>query len=190
MVGLSNAMDRRFFKINDENGKPMGDVFWWNIVLGFITGAIIIGPRIFSKSDEMPPFGIILTNITSVVALVLIVIYGYKTILLLKSMPARIVRGIYIFIWGMIGYGLGYGLGAIIVAAIIVLVILWIVLKMFLQTAFEGGGSSSNSSSSNKRERIKLNDGTEVEETSTWGKYKDVNGWETYTRDGDKITKD
>lgn len=188
MVGLSNAMDRWLFKSDGEKGESMGNTFWWVLVAGFFGGGIGVAPMIFSKSHEMPPFARTITIITTIVALTLIVIYGYTTILSFDTLKKRIFRGVYIFVWGIVGYGLGYLLGAVIVAAIICLVVLWFILKMFGSAVFDGNGGGNRRESRRAPERFKLEDGTEVEETG-FGSYRDVHGWETYTRDGDKFTK-
>lgn len=194
MTGLSNVMDRWLFSFSSENGETMGNTFWWVLVAGFLGGGITIAPQIFASGNEITPAGRVATIITSSIALILLVIYGYRNILLFESVKTRIFRGVFIFIWGIIGYGLGYLLGAIIVAAVIALVLLWFVLKMFGTALFEGGGSSSSRSrsddNSNEPEKFKLDDGTVVEDTG-FGKYKDVHGFDTYTRhSGDTFTKD
>ena len=191
MVGLSNVMDRWLFNFTDENGETMGKTFWWALVAGFFGGGICIAPQIFSDGDGITPTGRTATIISSILALVFMVLYGYRNILIFESTKSRILRGVFIFVWGLVGYGLGYLLGAVIVGAIIALFILWFMLKMFGAAVFEGGGGGGGSrrSSNNEPERFKLDDGTVVEDTG-FGHYRDVHGWQTYSRDGDTFIKD
>ena len=190
---MSNVMDRWLFSFSSENGETMGNTFWWALVAGFLGGGITIAPQIFASGNEITPAGRVATIITSSIALILLVIYGYRNILLFESTKTRILRGVFIFVWGIIGYGLGYLLGAIIVAAVIALVLLWFVLKMFGTALFEGGGSRSSSKSndnSDEPEKFELEDGTVVKDVG-FGKYQDVNNYDTYTRHlGNTFTKD
>lgn len=191
MVGLSNLMDRWIFHLDEDNDNTMGNTFWWVLVAGFLGGGISIAPQIFSKGDGITPVGRTVTIITSIVALTLIVIYGYVTILSFDNLKKRIFRGVYIFVWGIVGFGLGYALGAVIVAAVIALVFLWFILKMFGAAIFDsngGGGGRKRQETSNEPERFKLEDGTVVEDTG-FGSYRDVHGYDVYTRDGDTFTK-
>lgn len=191
MVGLSNLMDRWLFHLDRDKDNTMGDTFWWVFVAGFLGGGISIAPQIFSNGDGITPVGRTVTIIASIVALTLIVIYGYVTILSLDNLKKRIFRGVYIFVWGIVGFGLGYALGAVIVAAIILLVFLWFILKMLGTAIFEGnagGGGSNRQETTNESERFKLDDGTVVEDIG-FGKYRDVSGWDTYTREGDTFIK-
>lgn len=191
MTGLSNVMDRWLFSFSSENGETMGNTFWWALVAGFLGGGITIAPQIFASGNEITPAGRVATIITSSISLILLVIYGYRNILLFESTKTRILRGVFIFVWGIIGYGLGYLLGAIIVAAVIALVLLWFVLKMFGTALFESGSSRSRSNDNcNEPEKFELEDGTVVKDVG-FGKYQDVNNYDTYTRHlGNTFTKD
>lgn len=192
MTGLSNAIDRWLFNLDGEGGETMAQTFWWVLITGFLGGGITIAPQLFSDGDGITPVGRMATIISSALALILIVLYGYRNIPLLETVNTRILRGLFIFVWGLIGYGLGYMLGAIVVAAVIALFILWLFLKVLGAMIFDGSGSKSSSSSSSNsdddEEIFVLEDGTKVKDTG-FGSYRDVNGWETYSRDGDTFIK-
>lgn len=188
MTALSNVMDRWLFQFEGDKGETMAKTFWWVLIAGFVGGGITIAPQIFASGSEITPAGRIATIISSSLALLLLVMYGYRNIPLFETTKTKILRGVFIYVWGLIGYGLGYMLGAVIVAAVIAIAILWLFLKMFGAMVFGGSGSDSSSSSRNRKETIVLDDGTEVEDTG-FGSYRDVHGYETYSRDGDTFTK-
>lgn len=194
MTGLSNVLDRWLFNYTSENGVTFGETFWMALVVGFIGGGISIAPQIFSEGNGITPTGQVATIISSSIALILIVIYGYGNILSFESTKKRILRGVFIFIWGIFGYGFGYLLGAVIVGFVILLIFLWFILKLFGTAAFGSSSSSSGSSSSNNKnepERYELEDGTVVEDIG-FGKYREADKpWgDTYTRDGNYFTKE
>ena len=181
LVGLGDAMDRWLFKLTPESDNTIGNTFWASLVIGFFFGAIGTAVYLYYsvfKHSRFPSIDTGLIIIVACISLVPMVIYGIKSIPTFATTKERILRGLFIFGWCLVGIALGVGLGiAVIYVAALVLVV-WLVLKIFGMAIFgERGGSGT----------WRLDDGTKVTETSglLGEKYYEGDNGRSYVRTSD-----
>lgn len=193
MIGLTNVLDRWLFKLTPEKGETFGKHFWWIVIAGFV-GGISLAISAFSGKKNEDQFNTV-TIICLIVAGVLAIWYGIKNIPQIEGgVGTKIFRGVYILIWGLIGFFLGVAAGAFVVVAVILFIILYIFLHMVFNVDMGGGSSKSNNNSNNDDKNdgsVELSDGTIIKQDSG-GTWRNTSDWsDTYTQHGsDRFSQD
>lgn len=156
MNGLSNLLEDWLFPAAVENETTVSKSFWYCLLSGFLGGIIMMivmmvnGEAKGGKVDNIGSYMPII--IAAVLSLVFIVLHIVKSLPQYEDAKSKILRGVFVFFWCLIGFGLGVLLGYMAFIAIILLIIIWFIWNLI----FGSNGSSGR--------KWKLDNGDEVSE--------------------------
>jgi hypothetical protein len=148
---LSRWLDGKLFSLDSEEAGSVGIPLFWSLIVSFVLG-LTVCIRSFFKGDATT-----FNNVVGVIALVavvaLIVFFLIKDLPAFDSVGKKIGRTVYVVVLCGIVAAIGFYLAVLAMYIIMAAIGLWVLFQVVL------GGSSE----SRKKNRIKLENGEELD---------------------------